>query len=94
MKQPHAVDVLYISLLEVQAKRVFLRRKVQSVQGFCLSLCDGWNVWAASLFTVSGKMTTRVLYNDVAILVVQQGPLGITGVAAKAIKKKSDEAYN
>lgn len=88
MKQPHAVDVLYVSLLEVQAKRVFLRRIVQSVQGFCLSLRDGRNVWAASLLTVSGKMTTRVLYNDVAILVVQQGSLGITRVTAKAIKKE------
>ena len=83
MKQPHAVDVLYISFLEVQAKRVFLRRKVQSVQSFSLSLCDGWNVWVASLFTVSGEMTTRVLYNDVAILVVQQGPFGVTRVTAK-----------
>lgn len=88
VKKSHAVDVLNITLLEVQPEREFLCCVMQGIQGFCLSLWNRRNVCATLLFAITSEVATRILDDNVAILIIKQGPLGVARVTAKTGKTR------
>ena len=88
VKKSHAVDVLNITLLEVQPEREFLCRVMQGIQCFCLSFWNGRNVCATLLFAIPSEVATRILNDNVAILIIKQGPLRVARVTAKTRKTR------
>jgi hypothetical protein len=71
MKKPHAIYILNIALLEIQAERIFLCCVMKRIEGFSLSLRDGGDVGTPFLFPVSSEVTTRILDDNVAIVIVE-----------------------
>lgn len=86
MQQSKTVDVLDVALLEIETKRILFGKEMHSVQGLCLCLCNGRNIGTALLGAISREMTTRVLYDDMSIvlIIVQKRALGIARVSSKA----------
>lgn len=65
MQQSHTVDILDITLLEVQPERVLLSQEVNRVQCFGLSFGDGWDVGVAFLRPIAGEVASGVLDDNV-----------------------------
>ena len=61
MKDTQIIDVLDISLLEVQRCTVFFGREVQRVQGLCVGFRDWGDVGRPWLREVSRKVATSIL---------------------------------
>lgn len=91
MKQTHAIDVLYVTLLEVEAQRIFLGSVVQGIQGLGLCFSNWWNMRRTLLFTIASKVAPRILDNYVAVFVIQERSLCVSWVAAETMKG-NDEA--
>lgn len=56
MKQPHAIDILDVSFLEIQPKREFLCQKVHCIQSLRLCFRDRRDIRA----TLLGKIASEV----------------------------------
>jgi hypothetical protein len=93
MQQPQTIDILNVTLLEIQPQRVFLGQEVDGVECLGLGFGDRWDVGAAFLGTVPREVASGVLEDDLALSVdgdvVEEGSGGVAWVTTKAIENKS-----